>query len=342
MPRVQSLALPASLPHPDAMESWGSNRHFYEPELWELEYQTYRYLGRVADADLVARYSAIVRNMKALLAADRDVIPIQSFLSSWFWFRKEHQTRLEFLLRGNAVPAASDARLLGCGRDTAPLRPQHPNAADVLFRYGERKYLLSMLSHGAIRIGPASRYRNMEGDVARSDEECSKTAFLPGQYTRISTMDGRDIPVKGDVSQSVSAPDYYFLCMSCDWDLSLFDDFGADSCLIIRNLETFAARLETAFASVLPGWYFHHNPVEYFDPYERAHNQYFDATICKDFRFAYQREYRFLWFPPEGDAVTDYKLSEAGPLQDIAELSGLHGADAQHLLPGDAPQAARP
>jgi hypothetical protein len=124
--------------------------------------------------------------------------------------------------------------------------------------------------------------------------------------------------------------------MSCDWDLSLFDDFGADSCVIIKDPETFAARLKTAFASILPGWYFHHNPVEYFDPYERKRNEYFDAAMCKDFRFAYQREYRFLWFSQQGDDAVDFKFSEAGSLEDIAELH-LHEADAQPRAAADAP-----
>jgi hypothetical protein len=339
---VPSLTLLASLPHTNAMKSFGSNRHAYESEFWELQYQAYRYLGRMSDADLVVRHESIIRNMKALLTTDRDIIPIQSFLSSWFWFRKKHQTRLEFLLRGISVPAPPDAGSLTSTLSAAPIRPLHPNAADVLFRYGQRKDLSSMLSDGAIRIGPASHYKNMQGDLARFDEECSKTSLLPGQHTRVTTMDGRNIPVIGDVSRSVSAPNYYALCMSCDWDLSLFDDFGADCCVIIKDPETFAVRLETTFAPVLPGWYFHHNPVEYFDPYETTRNGYFDATMCKDFRFAYQREYRFLWFSQQGEEAGDFKFGKVGSLGDIAELHGIQEADAQQPLAGDVPQAARP
>lgn len=338
---VPSLSFPKSLPDPDAMASCGSNQHNYEPEFWELEYQVHRYLGRMSDAELIPRHKSIIRNMKALLSTDRDIIPIQSFLSSWFWIRKEHQTRLEFHLRGASVPGPIDPQSLLSGLAVAPLRPRHPNAADVLFRYGQRKYMSSMLSDGVIRIAPASQYRNMKGDLARFDEECTKTSFLPGQYTQVAAMDGHVVPIKGDICRSVSAPNYYVLCMSCDWDLSLFDDFGANSCVAIKDPETFAARLGTASVPVLPGWSFHHNPVQYFDPYERIPNEHFDAAMCKDFRFTYQREYRFLWFSPQGDDAVDFKSLEVGSLEDVAELHGIPEVDTKQPFADGSPQATR-
>ena len=53
------------------------------------------------DDRLVKRYSEIARNMAALVSEDRYVIPIRSFLSAWYWYRKEHQTRYAapFLIR---------------------------------------------------------------------------------------------------------------------------------------------------------------------------------------------------------------------------------------------------
>jgi hypothetical protein len=70
----------------------------------------------------------------------------------------------------------------------------------------------------------------------------------------------------------------------------------------------------------LDGWYFYHNPVEYFDPYEMSANQYFNAAMCKDFRFAYQREYRFLWMPMGGQEAEGFKFLELDLLKELAEL----------------------
>jgi hypothetical protein len=84
------------------------------------------------------------------------------------------------------------------------------------------------------------------------------------------------------------------LSLSCEFDSGLFDDFGgADACAVIHDGYVFAQRLDAAAKNELDGWHFHHNPVQYFDPYERRKDECFDAAMCKDFRFAYQREYRF-------------------------------------------------
>lgn len=107
MLQVPSLHLPESLPHSEAIHSFGNNLHSYEPVFWELQYKVCRYLERVPDGLLIERYKDILRNMRALISRERDIIPIQSFLSSWYWFCKEHQTRLEFSLREVSLPVAS-------------------------------------------------------------------------------------------------------------------------------------------------------------------------------------------------------------------------------------------
>lgn len=320
MLRVPALKIPKVLPRPNAIRSGGGSPRQYDPEFWELQYETYRYLGRIQLPEMVARYQSILRNMRALVSSDRHIIPIESFLSSWYWYRKEHQTRLELFLRNIELPVEPPTEVLDNSPVDAPARPRSPNAGDVLFRYGKRQYMRVMVEQGSVRIGPASFYRDLEKDVARADEELAKSSYLPGEYTQITTQDGKKIPIIGDVKRTVSAPNYFVLSMSCDWDAALFVDFRADSCVVIRDPETLAQRLELAAKPELDSWYFHHSPVEYFDPYEPIRNQYFDATMCKDFRFAYQREYRFLWFPMGGQEATGFKFIEVGPLDGITEL----------------------
>lgn len=307
------------------MVSSGHDSRTYEPECWELQYESYRYLSRIADRDLSGRYEGVVRNMYALISADRHVIPIQSFLSSWYWYRKEHLTRLEFELRGIPLPVTPPSEALDNRAYDAPARPSSPNAGDVLFRYGKLEHMQDFFEKGVVRIGPASYYKSLEGDIARADDEVTKESFLPGQYSRITTRAGQDIPVIGDIRHSVSFKDYYLLCMACDWDPMLFNEFGnADACVIIQGVETFAKRLELATQVQLPNWDFHHFPVEYFDPYEGTRKQVIHPPIYKDFRFAYQREYRFFWISPSEQPTDGFKFLQLGPLQDIAQLSVLN------------------
>lgn len=200
------------------------------------------------------------------------------------------------------------------------MRPRSPNAADVLFRYGSRKWLQDFVKFGKTRISAAREYALLETDTARQDDELVKDAFMPGAYTKITTEDGRELRIAGDLKQSISGTDYFVYCASCDWDPGLFDDFKADCCVVIKNPDELARRFEITSKSQLDGWYFHHCPVEYFDPYERRANQRIDNAMSKDFRFAYQREYRYLCASFSGLSATDFKLLELGSLDDIAEL----------------------
>ncbi|SFV13453.1 hypothetical protein SAMN05192541_12019 [Bradyrhizobium arachidis] len=93
MSEIPSLPLPTSLPRDEAMRSWGQAASSYEPDVWEFELPRPSYLGRMPEAELRARYDGIARNLQTIVSDDRNVIPINSFLSSWYWYRKEHQTR---------------------------------------------------------------------------------------------------------------------------------------------------------------------------------------------------------------------------------------------------------
>jgi hypothetical protein len=254
--------------------------------------------------------------MRALVSEDRHVIPIWSFLSSWYWYRKEHQTRLEFAYRGLALHRALPV-LEKRDLSEAPARPRGPNSGDVLFRYGEQKWLRKLVDHGQLRVKSAREYALMENDPARKDDELVKHSFSPGEYVTITMPDGRKVRPTSDLRYSVSGTDYFVYCVSNDWDPELFADFGG-ACVVIRDPDEFARRLRAA-APMLDDWYFHYNPVSYFDTHERRGGEYITNTMSKDFRFAYQRETRFLWAGMGKEAKGSIDL-ELGPLGDIATL----------------------
>ncbi len=103
--RIDNLTLPTELPTDQAIKSWGQNIHDYEPEFWEFQYERYRYLKNINNEALYKRYEDIRRNFEILTSKERNIIPINSFLSSWYWFRKEHQTRYELFLKKLSLPA---------------------------------------------------------------------------------------------------------------------------------------------------------------------------------------------------------------------------------------------
>jgi hypothetical protein len=246
-----------------------------------------------------------------------------TFLSSWYWFRKEHQTRYEIQQRGLKLPHKPHITLVNSTNHSALYRPRYPNAGDFLFRYIKRQYAEEMITEGKIRIGAASLVEKFDTDLARFDKELQKSSFLAGKHVHIKTEDGQKLPIIGDLCSTVSLPNYYLLCMSLDWDTALFNDFSEDCCVVIKEPDAFRERLRLVSDQELPGWQFSDFPIVYYDPYERIKNQHIDAGGSKDFSYAYQRENRFIWAHPQGVPAQGYKFVYLGSLADIAEIHAL-------------------
>lgn len=327
IPPIDRLDLPLSLPKPETLKSWGQTEYTYLPDIWELEYVPHRYLRRVEPQALADRYESIVTNMYALVRPERDAIPINSFHSSWYWHRKEHITRLEFALRDLPLPRKPPVGLIDSTPISSPIKHGFPDGKDVIFRYSEMEFLADFVRHGRIRIVPATNYNNETYNDARRDEEASKHAYWAGDYTKITMQDGREIPIIGDVQRTVTSADYSLISFSCDWDPDLFGHFG-DTCAVVHNTAEFTKIVGDATRDAFPGWYFHDNPVQYFDPYEMTKDEYFSSSMCKDFRFAYQREYRLLWANHSGGApVNDMISVDIGPLGHLVSLYDRRGKE---------------
>lgn len=320
MLKVPSLDLPTVFPAKTVMQSHNHNETAYDPEFWELEYLGNRYLENASHEALIDRYLAISKSMGTLYSHDRHVIPIGSFLSTWYWFKKEHQSRLEFHHRGFEPPARPGT--IVPMTFAAPARPQHPNSGDVLFRFSKIDYLVPMLREGRVRMTSASKYLDHELGSARMDNEIRKTRYVPGKQVRLITNSGQSIPIIGDLRRHVDMINYYIFCTSSDYRPTFFDEFeGSDACVVIYDVDTFAQRMEAAINVACPGWIFHHNPVEYFDPYESTSlNDTIDPIMNKDFRFAYQMEYRFVCFPPQDVPARQHIDLVLGPQHDVAFL----------------------
>ena len=302
MSTIPSLRFPDQLPTLKSMCLTGQILIGYDPGIWQIQYESNRYLARLPEAILTRRHHDILFNMTMLTGRERHVIPINSLMSSWYWFRKEHQTRLEFALRGIELPVEVPLDVPFCNMHTGePVRPMHVDEGDAIFKYGKRIDIEGIVRHGAIRLSPAST--------------------LSGNGSHDMAHDACSIPTSGDMSELTASRDYYVFCAASDWDPKLFASFdAADACLKIKNVKEFGRRLESAAATELTGWRFFHGPVHYFDPYERAGFEYIQAGISRHFRFAWQREYRFLWMPPVDQPTRGYLNLTMGDANELMEL----------------------
>lgn len=318
--KVPSRELPKILPVPKALASCKQNSGAYEPWFWEVEYLSQRYLELMSLADLRERHGQILKNLSRLALPDRCQIPSQFFQSAWYWYRKEHQTRVEFSLRGIA-PAGDPNPLIDAVDTNGMFSRNEVGEPTVLFRYTEKRFAEATRDFGVVRVAPAMSYRDIEGDLARADDEMVKTIFLHGKHTKLTDAKGNQIKATGDVRIEHGGPEYFVACFSSAWDARMFDDFpGTTHCVVVRDIDVFASRLEAAGRRHFEGWYFHHNPTWYFDPRESTLDSHVSHATGKDFKFAYQEEYRFLWANHGGKPVQGAQLLHLGPLTEIADV----------------------
>lgn len=324
-PRIERIALPKSYPTPDAMKSCGHNEHSYHPDMWDLEYLPRRYLRGMTHCDLRDRYVALVRNLRSYTGPERDVIPLNSYQSSWYWFRKEYQTRLEFALRGIEPPKLSYEPQ--SKTQPGPAHPKIPNGTEIIFRYGRFEYMRRMVEQGTIRFSPAELYIGEGNNAARLDDELQKHSYMSGHYTTITRASGQRLKAIGDIRRTISGPHYHLVCFSCVWNVELFADFHADTCVAVTDPAEFEKRLEAAGRAMFPGWCFHGCPVQYFDPYERKEDEFFSWAMSKDFRFAYQNEYRILWSQMTAAPVDGFQFVDIGSDHDMMTMYNKRGEE---------------
>jgi hypothetical protein len=304
----------------------------HDPAQWQLSYDAHPYLSNLTVDELNARYGALAQNLAFLLCPSSDALPLAAnYHSSLWWLLKFEQTRHEYMRRGSKPPEVPDYP----EHVAVALNQSQPGGdPDFVVRYGERSWLMAMIEKGDVRIAPARSYE-VEVASARRDDELEKAGYLLKDSVRITTEDGKTIRPKTDVRRSVRmSSNYYVLCASTGFDPRLAAYFpnkagdAADACAVIFDVGAFAERLAAASSARLSGWFFHHNPVWYYDPRDIKLKQYLSAGTHKDFAFAYQREYRFLWAPVSGGDAVDYIHLDLGPLGDIA---GLFTPAGEHL-----------
>jgi hypothetical protein len=314
----------------------------YDADLWENAYIHFeRYLIDISDSDLDKRYKAILRNQTTLITPERDKYPYHNvWLSSWFWFRKQIETETEYKLRNKAIPDVDlgiDPMLF---RVVPPIKSRHLNSADYSVKFGELSWLKDRLAFGKVRVKHASVYLGDGMNLAQKDDELRSYCYSPGHAVRITDERNRVFSPIGKVTYTkYLEADCYILCTSNEFDPILFHDFsGYDGCLLIRNVDEFARRLESAWKRMHGEWFFTHNNIEYFDEYNRnpmvlkndtpLTNQQVGPVSSKSFTFAYQKEYRFWWANTHkesciGKALGEYTELTLGDLSDIAEIYSL-------------------
>lgn len=203
---------------------------------------------------------------------------------------------------------------------------KHKIGPNEIVRLGQKEHIKDAINYGRFRISPAAKYDDPSLNRAIQDDELSVTAIRSGDAAVIHAFDpvtgtqGEAIPAIGEIQFSRQMQDnFYVICMTAGYEPRLLDDFGYDAMLVIKNVNRFITRIEKAVKKVRPDLVMAGNVVNYYDPY-RAKPDDLDPFYAKNFKYAYQREYRLIWHTPGLALDSDPFFVEIGPMQDIASV----------------------
>ncbi len=313
-------------------------------EQWQAAYQLRPYLRHLSDDQLRQRAIDIFSNFTRLTEDGK--IGLESadegppfWAAKWTHVLEELQTRFGphpapfvdgFMKRAPIPDPSSELSRRAAYAVRSTRLPDRP----FLVKYGKSNRLEAALTHGRIRIAPASLYSDPSLNHAIHDDELTIVVTPDPEKVRIAPvsqsgeLDRESEFTPDSFEESLTAKtNYYVFCLAGDLLHRLFVDFDSDACLLIRDGDEFANRVSSAMTAHAFGWHYHHQPVNYFDPIRPSRLEGANPYFFKHFRFTYQREYRLAWIPKTPAERLEPVHLEIGSLSDICELVALAGPD---------------
>ncbi len=288
-------------------------------DIWEDEYRKNPYLAGKSLPHLVERFRYLIESQATLTEDGKLGFEIEKRLAIWHLSRLTHLF-MEFGARGG-IPAGIEPKLPKLTHPETPrgvvaYRSRKRPEPGQLFKFGKRQRLLTMLEQGSIRFAPASSYRDSSLNAAIQDDELVFTYF-PGKAG--PPLEKLPQPVGSDWVQMRHPSDFYVQCLSLRFAPRLFDDFGADSCLIIYDPNEFGRRVLGALRTRFPEWFVTAFGMTYIDP-DNPGDEPILLPRAKHMRYIYQQEQRILCHPRDPVLKLDAITVEIGSLTAIAEV----------------------
>ena len=330
-------------------------KHFNEAGDWAHEYSENRYLRFEERVELNQRYQDLMTNITILTN-----VGAVDLTNEKHWHRLFRHVVHEMFMRGqppvphNFDPAVEKAILFPdkelCERAVAAVS-EHPMRGDRLVKYGEANKMRRLYERGHVYMNSASYYdqRERHNQAVYDRERVSvckgavvqksgQQTYLRGQDVyadlRLLKMPGHEFlslfQAPGATKEQFVAfecetvSDFWVYCMSETLIPRLFADFEADACVVLDR-QAFIHRVVEAWRRSVPE---EGEPsfgsVKYDDPVGVYADWSMDSPgtnyFTKTFRYAYQREFRFVGLPKSHSENLRHIEFEIGPLDDIGEL----------------------
>lgn len=312
-------------------------------EFWRLRYRSRRYLEHLNNKDLTQRYSDIIKNL-TLLTDELKIAPQPMNEEGQYWAELRIHLLEECSLRGfdvignlskdennNSFPQYD---LKGLDKAVNKFTRLNLQTGKYLVKYGQQEYLEPMLKQGTVRIMPANSYSDASLNNAIRDNELETSRLiLPNEvqfedfYKKIKVSVGDKKGRLGDFAEFVgnstlilvSNINFYVYCLTYQHSFRMFGDFEANCCLIIKNPTVFLERIFNEFNKAKQNYTLYHQTVKYFDPLNVGKSN-LPFYFSKHFGYAYQKEYRIIWLPPEKTMELEPVFLQLGNLEDCCEI----------------------
>jgi len=310
-------------------------------DVWRLQYRRDRYARHLLHAELIRRFNDLLLNLVTVTPngiglGSGEISPDEISNESTVWMEKVTHVLEEFKLRygpypgglkGNAPPVSKIPELASeLARKTARrLEARGADPSDVFIKFGQRKYMEMLYSSGGLRIQPATYFAATVHNEAVKDDELTIEASLDLSREEIAALvsNPQEVPAASprqrvDVKLQLES-DYWLYCLSSSLVPRLFIDYDADACVVIRDRARFTSMLQKAGLQKLSGSAMSYSPVEYIDPL-LPRSLTIPVAFSKHFRYSYQNEHRFCWFPPHPINKAMHCDVEIDSLKDFSDL----------------------
>lgn len=306
-------------------------------EAWRRQYRAKRYCLHLSQDELNRRIRTVIINM-LLLTDDVKIGVLQIEFEGSRWIELWAHVLEEMCLRHGPYPNGFTREILHSDTEPFPnfvgelgrkaaavLSGKGLKSGKFFIKFGKADHMQSLYERGAMRVQSASYYATPNHNGAVRDDELSLPISLALTREDIIKIvkNPQDVPIRQidhrfDIKYQ-SETDYWLYCVTTSVEPRLFVDFGANSCVIIKDQDHFQRLLALQSAVAFPNTAHRHGKAIYVDP-QLPTTAVIDVPMSKHFGYTYQDEYRFVWRPNTPLSNLPFVDLELGSLKDFAEL----------------------
>ena len=273
-------------------------------EFWRHEYNQDRYLSHLSNIDLSARVRYLMENLTSLELngkiglKDIQKEPARTLMRKFTHSHQELVLRNRdpepMFLKGASIPDA----MLGHEEKLNELNEYAIRKKPHLIKFGKKEHFEKF----SFKVSLASSFADPSLNTAQMDDEMRAIYHPHPGDIKITAQDGRRLEgVTGIELIRQAREDYYIFCSSTSFDVRLFGDFKADSCLFIYYSKGFSDLLFEKMSNAIQIADNRYKPVTYVDPIRPDKCEPPPVEFHKHMKYTYQSEFRHV-FIPEGNS----------------------------------------